>query len=101
MNRREFLAAAGLEETTLEVWVEQSWIIPRKNGSAIVFSEIDVARARLICELRHDMGANDAGIDIILHLMDQLHDVRRALADARALGVMVDPAEKPDATKRK
>ncbi len=87
MNHKEFLIASGLEEATLEVWVEQSWIIPRKDGSALVYSEIDVARAHLIRELRHDMGANDAGVDIILHLMDQLHDMRRALADARASAI--------------
>lgn len=84
MNHTQFLDAAGLEASTLEVWIEQSWIVPRKDGRAMVYSEIDVARARLIRELSDDMGANEAGIDIILHLMDQLHGMRSALAAARA-----------------
>lgn len=35
---------------------------------------------RLIHDLKSDLGANDEGIDVILHLMDQLHGLRNALA---------------------
>lgn len=82
MNREQFLNASGLEATTLDTWIEQRWIIPTEEGD-LVFTHIDVARAHLIHELSHDMGANDAGVDIILHLMDQLHELRYALAVAR------------------
>jgi chaperone modulatory protein CbpM len=44
------------------------------------FSDIDVARARLIQDLKSDFGVNDEGVDVVLHLMDQLHGLRRALA---------------------
>ena len=40
---------------------------------------MDVARARLIGNLQTDLGVNDEGVDIILHLLDQLHGLRRAL----------------------
>jgi chaperone modulatory protein CbpM len=39
---------------------------------------MDVARARLIRDLKDDFGVNDAGVDVILHLLDQLHGLRRA-----------------------
>jgi chaperone modulatory protein CbpM len=33
--------------------------------------------------VKADIGANDEGIGVILHLVDQLHGVRRALAELR------------------
>ena len=44
------------------------------------FSDMDVARAHLIRDLKGDFGVNDEGVDIILHLVDQLHGLRRAFA---------------------
>lgn len=79
MNKQEFLASSGLKVQTLEIWLEQRWLIPKQTSDGIGFSDIDIARARLIQELKSDLGANDAGIDVILHLMDQLHGMRRAL----------------------
>ena len=38
-----------------------------------------VGRARLIQDLKTDLGVNDEGVDVILHLLDQLHGLRRAL----------------------
>ena len=40
---------------------------------------MDVARARFIGNLKTDLGVNDEGIDVILHLVDQLHGLRAAL----------------------
>lgn len=83
MTREEFLKSSGLKVTVLELWIEQEWLVPEKTPSGPVFREIDVARARLIGELQSGIGANEAGIDVILHLMDQLHGMRRVLAELR------------------
>ncbi|WP_091918133.1 MULTISPECIES: chaperone modulator CbpM [unclassified Mesorhizobium] len=83
MNKKEFLTSSGLQVQTLEIWLEQRWLIPQNTSDGIQFSDIDVARARLIQELKNDLGANDEGIDVILHLMDQLHGMRRALEQLR------------------
>ena len=45
---------------------------------------MDLARARLIHDLKHNMGVNDEGLDVILHLIDQMHGLRKALAEALA-----------------
>ena len=45
---------------------------------------MDLARADLIRDLKHNMGVNDEGLDVILHLIDQMHGLRRALAEALA-----------------
>lgn len=83
MTKREFLTSSGLQVQTLEFWIEQQWLIPEETPAGIQFSDIDIARARLIQDLKNDLGANDEGIDVILHLMDQLHGMRRALAQLR------------------
>ena len=83
MNKQEFLVRSGLEVQTLEFWLEQRWLIPEQTSAGVQFSDIDMARARLIRDLKHDIGANDEGIDVILHLMDQLHEMRRAIAQLR------------------
>lgn len=78
MNKQQFLTSTGLEVQTLEFWIEQQWLVPDETASEISFSDTDVARAHLIRDLKGDLGVNDEGIDVILHLVDQLHGLRRA-----------------------
>lgn len=80
MDKQTFLACSGLQVQTLELWLEQQWLVPEQDSSGANFSDLEVARARLIQELKTDFGVNDEGIDVILHLMDQLHGLRRVLA---------------------
>jgi len=44
-----------------------------------MFSDVDLARAQLIRDLRDDFGVNDEGISVILHLIDQMHGLRRSM----------------------
>jgi chaperone modulatory protein CbpM len=78
MNKQEFLTSAGLQVQTLEFWVDQRWLIPDHSSAEMTFSDADVARARLIHDLKGDFGVNDEGVDVILHLVDQLHGLRGA-----------------------
>jgi chaperone modulatory protein CbpM len=82
-KRTEFLALAGLDDDTLELWLSEEWIIPVANDHDMAFSEADLARARLIRELANDLGVNQQGIGVVLHLLDQVHSLRRALAGLR------------------
>jgi chaperone modulatory protein CbpM len=79
MNKQEFLTGMGLQVQTLELWLEQRWLIPDRTDE-MTFADADVARAHLIQDLKADFGVNDEGIDVILHLVDQLHGLRGALA---------------------
>ena len=79
MNKQEFLTSAGLQVQTLELWLDQEWLIPDQTSAEMTFSDTDVARAHLIRDLKGDFGVNDEGVDVILHLVDQLHGLRRAL----------------------
>jgi len=80
MTKQEFLRSSGLQVRTLELWIEQEWLVPEETPTGIRFGDIDIARAQFIRELKNDIGANDEGIGVILHLVDQLHGMRRALA---------------------
>jgi chaperone modulatory protein CbpM len=78
---REFLVRARLDARTLEAWIEAGWLLPRRNGDGVRFSEADLARARLIRDLTKDMGVNDEGVTVILDLVDQVHGLRRTLRE--------------------
>jgi len=62
ISREQFLSLSGMEENeTLNAWIEEEWLIPSGSSPELSFSEIDIARARLIRELRVDFGVNDEG----------------------------------------
>jgi chaperone modulatory protein CbpM len=79
LRKTEFLARAELSQDTLDVWIEEEWLVPAGDSSEPAFSEVDLARARLIRDLTHELGVNHEGVGIILSLLDQMHGMRRAL----------------------
>ena len=79
LGSRDFLLRARLDAASLEAWIEAGWLVPRRTGPERVFSELDLARAWLIRDLRDGMGVNDEGIAVALGLLDQVHGLRRAL----------------------
>lgn len=81
MERREFLVRARVDSDRIDLWVAAGWLAPGGASGNWTFSEIDLARTRLIQDLVGDFGVNDEGVPIILALVDQLHGVRRALGN--------------------
>jgi chaperone modulatory protein CbpM len=81
ISKQDFLDRAQLDRDTLEVWIEEAWLVPGGTATEPAFSEADLARAQLIQDLMQDMGVNDEGVGVILNLLDQLHGLRKALAD--------------------
>jgi chaperone modulatory protein CbpM len=79
METREFLLHARLDPQELEAWLEAGWLSPGRAKDALLFSDIDSARAQLIRDLKTDMGVNDEGIAIILDLLDQIYGLRGRL----------------------
>jgi chaperone modulatory protein CbpM len=64
-----------LNNEVLEQWAEAGWLMPGQNSTKQRFSDVDLARAQLIRDLK-DLGVNDDGIPIVLELIDQLHGLR-------------------------
>jgi chaperone modulatory protein CbpM len=81
MQYREFLLRARLEDDVVREWVTAGWIIPADEAGQPEFSDADLARAHLIADLKSDIGVNDEGVAVVLHLLDQLHGLRRTLGD--------------------
>jgi chaperone modulatory protein CbpM len=82
ITEREFLERARLDRRTLAVWIEEEWLIPSHAAEELSFTDMDLARANLIRDLKDKMGVNDEGLGVALHLLDQMHALRRALAAA-------------------
>ena len=83
LSRLEFLSLFEMRAETLDAWIEEEWLMPGSSSVELTFSDIDVARTRLILELQADLGVNDEGIGVILHLVDQLHGMRLTLLELR------------------
>ena len=83
LSKQEFLSLSGMGHETLKAWIEEEWLIPGGSVAEMSFSGIDIARARLIRDLKIDLGVNDEGVGVILNLVDQLHGMRRTLMELR------------------
>ncbi|OHV79921.1 chaperone modulator CbpM [Ensifer sp. LCM 4579] len=77
LREREVLEVFGaVTLRQLRQWVQRGWIVPSQSENGPLFDEVDVARIRLVCELRSDMNVNDDAVPIILALLDQLYGLR-------------------------
>ncbi len=72
----EICIQLSLPRETIVAFVEREWIDPVDYDSG-KFDEEDQMRIRFILELKNDFSVNDEGVGIILHLLDQLHTLRR------------------------
>jgi chaperone modulatory protein CbpM len=81
ISETDFLDRAQVDRETLEVWIEEEWLVPGRAATELAFSEADLARAKLIRDLIQDLGVNHEGVGVILNLLDQMHGLRKALAN--------------------
>jgi len=79
----------------LRLWVREGWVRPAHGEGGPVFDEIDIARIRLLCDLRKDLSVPAEVLPVVLTLIDNLHRTRRDLRHlTEALG------EQPDEVRR-
>jgi len=77
MRTGEFLVQSRLDAQALEAWIDAGWLRPRGSQSGRDFSDMDLARARLIWDLRDELGVNDEAVPVVLDLLDQIYSLRR------------------------
>jgi len=70
---------SDLGEPELTAWVERGWVRPEQAGTGPIFHDIDIARVRLIHDMRVGMRIEDETIPMILSLLDQVYDLRAGL----------------------
>ena len=82
MSWDERTVIAHVERLTLRelrVWVREGWVRPAASKDGPVFDDLDVARLRLLCDLRKDMALPSDALPAVLSLIDHLHRTRRDL----------------------
>ena len=84
---------SGLEREDLERWIANDWVRPESLPTGVVFRRIDVARVRLILEMRDEMEVDEAALPIVLLLLDQLYDLRRRMREMGGAVARVVPLE--------
>ena len=84
MDDLEFRLYLKIEVVQLDLWIEQGWLIPETSGEQRQFRDADVARARLILDLMGNMGVNEAGVDVVMDLIDQVHGLRGTMGKLMA-----------------
>jgi chaperone modulatory protein CbpM len=85
----------GVRATELRAWIEEGWVRPESQRGMLIFHEIDIARVRLIHDLRRDLAIGDDALPVVLNLLDQLYAMRRRL---RAVNEAI--AAQPPALRR-
>jgi chaperone modulatory protein CbpM len=79
LSERDLLSRVErLTVTRLRVWVAQGWIKPA-DTVAQNYSEADLARATLICNLEDELGFAEEDVPVLLNLIDQIHGLRAEL----------------------
>jgi chaperone modulatory protein CbpM len=69
-----------VDRVELSHWVELGWVAPERPADAEpAFSDLDVARVCLICDLRHDLEVEEETIPLVLSLLDQVYALRRQI----------------------
>lgn len=80
LSERDLLTRVQrLTVTRLKVWVAQGWIKPA-DQAAESYSEADLARATLICNLEDELGFDEEDVPVLLNLIDQIHGLRAELS---------------------
>jgi chaperone modulatory protein CbpM len=69
----------GLTEDALHGFLRQDWVRPAHPHGEPSFSDADIARIRLILDLRATMAIEEETLPIVLSLLDQLYATRRQL----------------------
>ncbi len=69
----------GVTVERLQAWVEFGWVKPVIRDDKSDFTEADVARTALICDLHDSLGLDEEAVPVVLSLIDQIHGLRREL----------------------
>ena len=97
------IAIGRVERTELLRWVELGWIVPSQpsRGEAeFLFSDVDEARIRMICDLRQDMVVEEDTMPLVLSLLDQMYALRHQM-NALTSAIQQQPDDVRDAILEK
>ncbi|MDW8214593.1 MAG: helix-turn-helix transcriptional regulator [Roseiflexaceae bacterium] len=77
-------ALCGMHEQSLRLYERRGLIRPERTpGNIRRYTESDIEQIRFIKRLVDDLGVNLAGVEVILHLRQQLIEAQRELEELR------------------
>lgn len=77
-------ALCGMHEQSLRLYERRGLIRPQRTpGNIRRYTESDIEQIRFIKRLVDDLGVNLAGVEVILHLRQQLIEAQRELEELR------------------
>jgi chaperone modulatory protein CbpM len=80
LKERDVVAlVTRIELRELRLWVREGWVKPATGEGGPVFDDLDVARIRLVCDLRKELSLPADAVPVVLSLLDQLYGLRREL----------------------
>lgn len=92
-----FCETLAIDVTVYERWRARTWVAPMgAPHGRTVLTERDLARGRLLLDLERDLALEEDAVDVIVHLIDQIHGLRSVVA-----GLSSALAEEPDAVRRR
>ena len=75
VSRAAFRVLAGISDAELTLWEREEFIVPVNRVDRIgepLYDASALKRARVIRTLAEELDVNLAGIEVILHLLDQI-----------------------------
>lgn len=94
MTLDELIVEVRVERRHVTHWVEVGWLLPESVDNSWTFTDIDIARARLIRDLVEALEVNEAAVPVILDLIDQ----RQAL-EGRMRGLFAALSEESETVR--
>ncbi|MGB8814611.1 MAG: chaperone modulator CbpM [Paracoccaceae bacterium] len=87
-----FTVLPRLTETRLLEFVEAEVVVPMHSDSGPLFSDVDLARLELLCDLADDFALEGDALGVVMQLIDQLHSARHRLS-LLAEAISAEPLE--------
>jgi len=85
-------AVSPLQRSDLESWIRDELVKPRHEEGALLFTDTECARVRLICTLHYDLEIDAETLPVVVSLVDQLYDTRQRLLSLTAAVAAQDEA---------
>ena len=77
-------AISALQRSDLEAWIREEMVVPRQETGALLFTDLECARVRLICTLHYELEIEVDTLPVVLSLVDQLNGARQKLLSITA-----------------
>lgn len=74
------MTVTRLTRAQLDRYIDAQLVRPLRAEEGVFFSEVDIARLELVCDLSEDLDLDEIAVGIVLSLVDQLHEARRDLS---------------------